>query len=158
MQKITPFLWFDTKAEEAAKYYTSIFNDSKIISVSHYGDGAPMPKGTPMAVTFQLEGQQFFALNAGPQFTFTPAISFFINCKDQAEVDELWDKLIADGGQEQPCGWLTDKFGLSWQVIPQVLTTLLNDPDQAKADRAMQAMLKMTKINIAQLETAVSGK
>lgn len=158
MQKITPFLWFDTQAEEAANYYTTVFKDSKVISVSRYGEGAPMPKDTAMSVEFELEGQQFFALNGGPQFKFTPAISFFVNCKDQAEVDQLWDKLIADGGEEQPCGWLVDKYGLSWQIIPEALNKFLNDPNKEKAGRAMQAMLKMTKIDVAKLEAAFNGK
>jgi predicted 3-demethylubiquinone-9 3-methyltransferase (glyoxalase superfamily) len=147
MQKITPFLWFDGKAEEAAKFYTSIFNDAKITSVT------PGPNGAAMSVTFQLEGQDFFALNGGPHFTFSPAISFFVNCETQAEVDALWDKLSA-GGEKQRCGWLKDKFGVSWQVIPTTLRRLLNDKDAAKSRRVMQAMMQMDKIDIAGLEQA----
>jgi predicted 3-demethylubiquinone-9 3-methyltransferase (glyoxalase superfamily) len=147
MQKITPFLWFDGQAEEAAKFYTSIFNDSKITSVT------PGPNGAAMSVTFQLEGQDFFALNGGPHFTFSPAISFFVNCETQAEVDALWDKLSA-GGEKQRCGWLKDKFGVSWQVIPTALGRLLRDKDATKSQRVMQAMMQMGKIDIAGLEDA----
>jgi predicted 3-demethylubiquinone-9 3-methyltransferase (glyoxalase superfamily) len=154
MQKITPFLWFDNNAEEAINFYRSIFKNSKILSESRYGEGGPMPAGTLMSATFELEGQQFMALNAGPQFKFTEAISFFVDCKTQAEVDELWSKLTADGGQEAPCGWLKDKFGLSWQIIPARLPELLNDPNPAKAQNVMQAMLQMKKIEIDKLEQA----
>jgi predicted 3-demethylubiquinone-9 3-methyltransferase (glyoxalase superfamily) len=153
MQKIVPFLWFDGKAEEAMNFYTSIFMNSKIGDVTRYGKAGPGPEGTVMSATFELEGQKFYALNGGPQFTFTPAISFFVNCETQQEVDELWEKLSA-GGQEQPCGWLQDKFGLSWQIIPTILGKLLGDKDPAKAQRVMQAMLQMKKIDIARLKQA----
>jgi predicted 3-demethylubiquinone-9 3-methyltransferase (glyoxalase superfamily) len=153
MQKIVPFLWFDGKAEEAMNFYASIFKNSKIGDVTRYGKAGPGPEGTVMSATFELEGQKFYALNGGPQFTFTPAISFFVNCETQQEVDELWEKLSA-GGQEQPCGWLQDKFGLSWQIIPTILGKLLGDKDPAKAQRVMQAMLQMKKIDIARLKQA----
>jgi predicted 3-demethylubiquinone-9 3-methyltransferase (glyoxalase superfamily) len=153
MQKITPFLWFDGNAEEAANFYVSIFKNSKIGKISRYGDAGPGPKGSVMSVTFQLEGQEFFALNGGPQFKFTPAISLFVNCETQQEVDELWDKLSA-GGRTDRCGWLQDKFGLSWQIIPTVLGQLLGDKDPQRAKRAMQAMLQMTKIDIKKLQQA----
>jgi len=153
MQKITPFLWFDSRAEEAANFYVSIFKNSKIVSVARYGEGAPGPKGTVMVVTFQLDGQEFMALNGDPHFTFSPAISFFVNCETQQEVDELWEKLSA-GGQKERCGWLKDKYGLSWQIIPSALGRLMGDKDPAKAKRVMQAMLQMTKIDIAGLQRA----
>ena len=153
MQKITPFLWFNGQAEEAAKFYVSIFKNSKVGRVSRYGDAGPGPKGSVMSVTFQLEGQEFFALNGGPQYSFTPAISFFVNCETQPEVDELWDKLSA-GGRTDQCGWLQDKFGLSWQIVPIVLGKLLGDKDPQKASRVMQAMLKMTKLDIKGLQQA----
>jgi predicted 3-demethylubiquinone-9 3-methyltransferase (glyoxalase superfamily) len=153
MQKITPFLWFNDQAEEAMNFYVSIFKNSKIGSVTRYGDAGPGPKGSVMAATFQLEGQDFFALNGGPQFQFTPAISFFVNCETQEEVDELWEKLSA-GGRKDRCGWLQDKYGLSWQIIPSVLNTMLRDKNPAKANKVMQAMLQMDKIDIAQLKQA----
>ncbi len=153
MQKITPFLWFNGNAEEAANFYISIFQNSKIVSVTRYGEAGPGPKGSVMSVTFQLEGQQFMALNAGPQFSFTPAISFFVNCQTQAEVDELWDKLSA-GAKKERCGWLKDKFGLSWQIIPAALGELLGNKDPEKSKRAIQAMLQMDKIDIAKLQQA----
>ena len=153
MQKITPFLWFDSNAEEAINFYTSIFKNSKVISISRYGDAGPGPKGTVMAATFQLEGQQFMALNGGPHFRFTPAISLFVSCETQEEVDELWKKL-SDGGEEQRCGWLQDKFGLSWQIIPSALGHMLNDKDPVRSQRVMEAMLKMDKINIKDLRKA----
>ena len=153
MQKITPFLWFNGQAEEAAKFYVSIFKNSKVGRVSRYGDAGPGPKGSVMSVTFQLEGQEFFALNGGPQYSFTPAISFFVNCETQQEVDELWDKLSA-GGRTDQCGWLQDQFGLSWQIVPTVLSKLLGDKDPQKASRVMQAMLKMTKLDIKGLQQA----
>jgi predicted 3-demethylubiquinone-9 3-methyltransferase (glyoxalase superfamily) len=153
MQKITPFLWFDGKAEEAANFYVSIFKNSKIGSVSRYGEGGPGPKGTVMGVTFQLEGQEFFALNGGPQFTFTPAVSLFVKCQTQQEVDELWDRLSA-GGEKQRCGWLKDKYGVSWQIIPSVLGEMLADKDGEKSKRVMQAMLQMGKIDIGGLKQA----
>ena len=153
MQKITPFLWFDGNAEEAVNFYLSIFKNSKMGKISRYGDAGPGPKGSVMSVTFQIEGQEFFALNGGPQFKFTPAISFFVNCETQQEVDDLWEKLSA-GGRTDRCGWLQDKFGLSWQIIPTVLGQLLGDKDPQRAKRAMQAMLQMTKIDIEKLQQA----
>jgi len=157
MQKITPFLWFDGNAEEAANFYISIFKNSKMGKISRYGDAGPGPKGSVMSVTFQIEGQEFFALNGGPQFKFTPAISFFVNCETQQEVDDLWEKLSA-GGRTDRCGWLQDKFGLSWQIIPTVLGKLLGDKDPQRAKRAMQAMLQMTKIDGKALQQAADGK
>ena len=154
MQKITTFLWFNDNAEEAMNFYTSIFKNSKILNVNRYGDGGPAHPGTVMTATFQLEGQEFMVLNGGPHFKFTEAISLFVNCETQAEVDELWAKLIADGGEESQCGWLKDKFGLSWQIIPTALGEMLGDPDPAKAQRAMQAMLQMQKIDIQKLKDA----
>ncbi len=142
MKKITPFLWFDTQAEEAANFYCSVFKNSKVLS------------SNPMMARFELEGQEFMALNGGPQFKFTEAISLYVDCKDQAEVDELWTKLTADGGEESQCGWLKDKYGLSWQIIPSILPELLTSSDQEKAQRAMQAMLKMQKIDGAELQRA----
>ena len=153
MQKITPFLWFDGKAEEAMNFYISIFKNSKIVSVSRYGEGGPGPKGTVMTGTFQLEGQQFMALNGGPHFTFSQAISFFVNCETQQEVDELWEKL-SEGGEKQRCGWLKDKYGLSWQIVPSVLGKMLQDKDAEKAKRVMKAMLQMDKIDIEGLKQA----
>jgi predicted 3-demethylubiquinone-9 3-methyltransferase (glyoxalase superfamily) len=153
MQKITPFLWFNDKAEEAMGFYVSIFKNSKVTSVSRYGDASPGPKGTVMSGTFLLEGQEFMALNGGPQFTFSPAISFFVDCKTQNEVDELWEKL-SEGGEKSQCGWLKDKYGISWQIVPAALGTLMNDPDPAKSQRVMQAMLKMNKIVIKELQKA----
>lgn len=150
MQKIIPFLWFDGKAEEAMNFYVSIFKNSKIVSLSRYGEAGPGPEGTVMSAIFQLEGQEFFALNGGPQFTFSPAISFFVNCETQQEVDDLWEKL-SEGGEKQRCGWLKDKYGLSWQVIPTVLGELLQDEDAEKSNRVMKAMLKMDKIDIKTL-------
>jgi predicted 3-demethylubiquinone-9 3-methyltransferase (glyoxalase superfamily) len=148
MKKITPFLWFDTQAEEAMNFYISIFKHSKVLGVT------PGPDGRAMSVSFELEGQEFIGLNAGPQFKFNEAISFFVDCETQQEVDELWSKLTADGGEESMCGWLKDKYGLSWQIIPQGLGQMLNDPDPARAQRVMQAMLKMNKIDLAGLEAA----
>lgn len=153
MQKITPFLWFNDNAEEAANFYVSVFRNSKIVSVTRYGETGPGPKGSVMSVIFQLEGQEFYALNGGPQFTFTPAISLFVNCETQREVDELWGKL-SQGGARQQCGWLQDKYGLSWQIIPSVLGRMLQDKDAAKAERVMQAMLQMDKIDIERLQQA----
>ena len=157
MQKITPFLWFDGKAEEAMHFYTSIFKNSKIGKVTRYGEAGPGPKGTVMSATFQLEGQEFLALNGGPQFKFTPAISFFVNCQTQAEVDELWEKLSA-GGATNRCGWLQDKYGLSWQIIPSVLGEMLGDKDPKKAQNVMNAMLQMQKIDIKRLKQAYEEK
>jgi len=152
-QKITPFLWFDTQAEEAARLYLSIFKNSKIVSIARYGDGGPGPKGSVMTVVFELDGQEFTALNGGPQFKFTEAISFSVDCKTQKEVDEFWEKL-SEGGEQGPCGWLKDKYGLSWQINPTVLGEMLNDPDPEKSRRVMEAMLKMKKIDIAGLKRA----
>jgi predicted 3-demethylubiquinone-9 3-methyltransferase (glyoxalase superfamily) len=157
MQKITPFLWFDGQAEEAMKFYTSIFKNSKIVSVTRYGDAGPGPRGTVMSATFELEGQKFMALNGGPLFKFTEAISFFVNCETQQEVDELWEKLSA-GGEKSRCGWLKDKYGLSWQIIPSVLGELLGDKDPEKSKRVMKAMLQMDKIDIESLRRAHAGK
>ena len=153
MQKITPFLWFDDNAEEAMNFYVSVFKNSKVGSVSRYGEAGPGPKGTVMSATFQLEGQEFMALNGGPQFKFTPAISFFVDCETQEEVDALWEKLSA-GGRKDRCGWLQDKFGVSWQIIPSALRRLLNGNDPAKSQRVMRAMLQMDKIDIKRLEEA----
>ena len=154
-QKITTFLWFNGNAEEAANHYVSIFKDSKILSVARYGDAGPGPKGSVMTVQFQLEGQEFIALNGGPQFKFTEAISLLVNCDTQKEVDELWSKLSA-GGEEGPCGWLKDKFGLSWQVVPSRLGKMMQDKDPKKSKRVMEAMLQMKKMDIARLEQAYS--
>jgi predicted 3-demethylubiquinone-9 3-methyltransferase (glyoxalase superfamily) len=151
--KITPFLWFDDKAEAAAEFYTSIFKNSKILSVARYGDAGPGPKGTAMTVSFELDGQRFTALNGGPHFKFTEAISFVVDCKNQAEVDYYWDKLL-EGGAASQCGWLKDKYGLSWQIVPTVLPELLTNPDPATSQRVMQAMLKMIKLDINKLEQA----
>lgn len=148
MQKIAPFLWFDTQAEDAMNFYCSIFRNSKVLGVTSG------PNGIAQSVNFELEGQEFIGFNAGPHFKFNEAISFFVNCETQAEVDELWSKLTADGGAESRCGWLKDKFGLSWQIVPSILGQLLGDPDREKADRVMQAMLKMNKIDIAGLKRA----
>jgi predicted 3-demethylubiquinone-9 3-methyltransferase (glyoxalase superfamily) len=157
MQKITPFLWFDGNAEEAANFYVSIFKNSKIDHVSRYGDAGPGPKGSVMIVTFQLEGQSFTALNGGPQFKFTPAISLFVNCEDQAEVDHLWEKL-STGGTTQQCGWLTDKYGVTWQIIPRALMELMQDKDPVKSQRVFKAMMQMIKIDIAGLKRAYRGE
>ena len=157
MPKITPFLWFDGKAEEAMNFYVSIFKNSKVGRVTRYGEAGPGPKGAVMSATFQLEGQEFMALNGGPQFTFTPAISFFVNCETQQEVDELWEKL-SEGGKKDRCGWLKDKYGLSWQVIPSALGKMLGDKDAEKSKRVMEAMLQMHKIDIKRLQEAYQGK
>lgn len=157
MQKIVTYLWFDSQAEEAANLYTSLFADSKVTEVSRYGEAGPGPAGTVMVVHFQLAGQEFIALNGGPQFKFNEAVSLYVNCETQEEVDDLWGKLTADGGEEQPCGWLKDKYGLSWQIIPTALPELLNDPDPARAKRVMEAMFQMTKIDIATLKAARAG-
>ncbi len=153
MQKITPFLWFDGKAEEAMNFYVAIFKNSKILSVTRYREAGPGPMGTVMAVTFQLDGQEFFALNGGPQFTFSPAISFLVTRETQPEIDELWEKL-SEGGEKQSCGWLKDKYGLSWQVVPSILGKMLQDQDAEKSSRVMKAMLQMDKIDIAGLKQA----
>ena len=157
MQKITPFLWFDGHVEEALDFYVRTFKNSKVLSVTRSGEGGATPPGTVMGATFQLNGQEFHALNGGPMFTFSPAISFFVNCETQPEVDELWDRL-SEGGEKQRCGWLKDKFGISWQVIPSVLGELLQDQDPAKSGRVMQAMLQMEKIDIAALRRAYEGR
>ncbi|MBD0290867.1 MAG: VOC family protein [Thermoleophilia bacterium] len=156
MQKITPCLWFDTEGEDAATFYTSVFPNSRIVEVSRYGEAGPRPAGTVMTVAFELEGQPFVALNGGPDFTFNEAISFQVSCETQAEVDEFWSSL-SEGGQEGPCGWLRDKFGVSWQVIPTALPRLLGDPDHERSQRVMQAMLSMKKIEIDELERAAAA-
>jgi predicted 3-demethylubiquinone-9 3-methyltransferase (glyoxalase superfamily) len=153
MPKIKPFLWFDTQAEEAANFYVSIFKNSKIVKVARYGEAGPGPKGSVMTVVFQLDGQEFMALNGGPHFKFTEAISFIVDCKTQEEVDDYWEKLT-EGGQEVQCGWLKDKYGLSWQVTPTALGEMLSDPDRQKSKRVMEAMLKMKKIEIEELRRA----
>ena len=153
MQRITPFLWFDDQAEEAMNFYVSIFKNSKVGRVTRYGEAGPGPKGSVMSATFQLGGQEFMALNGGPHFSFTPAISFFVNCETQEEVDELWKKLSA-GGKTDRCGWLKDKYGLSWQIIPSGLGRLMGDNNAAKAQSVMKAMLEMDKIDIARLQQA----
>jgi predicted 3-demethylubiquinone-9 3-methyltransferase (glyoxalase superfamily) len=157
MQKISPFLWFDGKAEEAANFYTSIFKNSKILHVSRYGDAGPGPKGSVMLVAFEIEGQKFSALNAGPQYTFSPAISFFVDCETQTEVDELWQKLTV-GGKEIQCGWLTDKFGVSWQIVPRALMELMQDKDPVKSQRVFKAMMGMIKIDVEALKRAYRGE
>lgn len=153
MQKITPYLWFNDNAEEAIQLYTSIFKNSRILNVTRYGDAGPGPAGTVMTATIELEGQEFMVLNGGPQYQFTEAISFLVDCKTQEEVDTLWGKL-SDGGEEGPCGWLKDKFGVSWQIVPTALGELLSDPDPVKAQNVMKAMLQMKKIDIATLQQA----
>ena len=153
MQKITPFLWFDGNAEEAVNFYVSLFKNSRVVNMSRYGDGGPGPKGTVMSATFELNGQEFMALNGGPHFTFSPAVSFFVKCETQQEVDELWEKLSA-GGKKERCGWLKDKYGLSWQIIPNALGRMLQDKDPAKSQRVMKAMMGMDKIDIQGLKQA----
>jgi predicted 3-demethylubiquinone-9 3-methyltransferase (glyoxalase superfamily) len=155
MPEITPSLWFDTEGEEAAKFYTSVFPNSKIVDVARYGSAGPRPEGMVMTVSFELDGQKFVALNGGPEFKFNEAISFEVSCKDQEEVDTYWSKLSEDG-EEGPCGWLKDKFGVSWQIVPTILIELLADPDREKSQRVMQAMLSMKKIEIAELERAAA--
>ena len=155
MQKITPFLWFDTEGEEAATFYTSLFPKSRIVDVTRYGSAGPRPEGTVMTVEFELDGQRFVALNGGPQYTFNEAVSFAVSCETQEEVDRYWDALT-DGGEEGPCGWLKDRYGVSWQIVPTALPRLLADPDQEKAQRVMQAMLSMKKIEIDALERAAA--
>jgi predicted 3-demethylubiquinone-9 3-methyltransferase (glyoxalase superfamily) len=155
MPKITPFLWFDTQAEEAAQHYTSIFPNSKITQVSRYGEAGPGDAGSVMTVAFELDGKQFVALNGGPEFRFTEAVSFVIDCETQEEVDRYWSALC-EGGEEGPCGWLKDRYGLSWQVVPAALPRLLGDPDREKAERVMAAMLKMRKLDIGELERAAA--
>jgi len=155
-QKITPFLWFDNQAEEAAQFYTSIFKNSKILNVSRYGEAGPGQKGSVMVVSFQLEGQQFTALNGGPRFKFSEAFSFVVNCENQQEIDHYWTKLTSNGGQESQCGWLKDKFGFSWQIVPTALGKLMSG-DPQKANRVMHALLQMKKLDIATLEEASAG-
>lgn len=157
MQKITPFMWFNNNAEEAVNFYVSVFKNSRVVNMARYGEGAPVPAGTVMSATFELEGQTFMALNGGPQYKFNEAISLYVDCKDQAEVDALWKTLTADGGEEGPCGWLKDKFGVSWQIIPQALGRLMGDPNPAKAQSVVQAMLQMKKIDVAALQRAYDG-
>jgi predicted 3-demethylubiquinone-9 3-methyltransferase (glyoxalase superfamily) len=156
-QKINPFLWFDSNAEEAMEFYTSIFRNSKIVSVSRYGEAGPGPKGTVMVGSFELEGQTFLALNGGPRYKFTEAISLVVNCETQQEIDYFWERLGA-GGQEQACGWLKDKFGLSWQIVPTILGELMQDKDPQKSKRVMEAMLQMIKFDIAKLQAACDGR
>jgi predicted 3-demethylubiquinone-9 3-methyltransferase (glyoxalase superfamily) len=153
MQKITPYLWFDNNAEEAINFYSSIFKNSKTVNIARYGEGGPFPKGTLMSATFELEGQTFMALNGGPHFKFNEAISLFVNCETQEEVDDLWEKLTA-GGEESRCGWLKDKYGLSWQIVPTILGKLMQDKDAVKARNVMEAMLQMNKIDIKALQQA----
>ncbi|MEW6051311.1 MAG: VOC family protein [Candidatus Zixiibacteriota bacterium] len=154
MQKISPFLWFDTQAEEAANFYVSIFKNSKVNLVTRYGDHGPGPKGSVMTVSFQLEGQEFVALNGGPMFKFTEAVSFVVNCETQAEVDYYWDKLIAEGGQPIQCGWLKDKYGLAWQIVPTAFFRMISDKDAGKRERVMLAMMQMVKFDLAALQRA----
>jgi predicted 3-demethylubiquinone-9 3-methyltransferase (glyoxalase superfamily) len=156
MQKITPFLWFNDQAEQAMEFYTSIFSNSKKGQVRRYGDAGPGPKGSAMSAEFELDGQPFIALNGGPHFSFTPAVSFFVNCDSQAEVDDFWEKLCAGGGKPQQCGWLTDKYGLSWQIVPSALGRMLQDKDAKKSASVMKAMLQMVKLDVGLLEQAYS--
>ena len=156
VQTISPCLWFDTQAEEAAKFYASIFRNSKIRQVSHYGESGPGKKGSVMTVAFELDGREFLALNGGPHFKFNEAVSFQVSCETQAEIDHFWSRL-SQGGQEAPCGWLKDKYGVSWQIVPTVLGEMMADPDRAKAKRAADAMMKMVKLNIAALKEAYAG-
>lgn len=157
MQKITPFLWFDGRAEEAVKLYTSLFKNSRIISIKHWGEGSPFPKDQVMTACFELDGVQFYAFDAGPQFTFTEATSFLVEAPTQEEIDHYWTALLADGGQESMCGWLKDKFGVSWQIVPPQLLQWISDSDKARAGRVMQAMMQMKKIEIAKLQKAYDG-
>ena len=157
MQKITPFLWFNDNAEEAMNFYISIFKNSKVLNVARYGEAGPGPKGTVMTATFQLDGQEFVALNGGPHFKFTEAISFVVYCETQEEVDEFWEKL-SEGGEKSRCGWLKDKYGLSWQIVPTILAELYQDKDAEKTKRVMEAMLQMDKLDIKTLKQAYDGK
>ncbi|HEU4801885.1 MAG TPA: VOC family protein [Solirubrobacterales bacterium] len=156
-QKITPSLWFDMNAEEAANFYVDLFDDARILDVTRYPEGTPGPAGEVMTVEWELNGQKFVGINGGPQFQFSEAVSFMISCKDQDEVDYYWDRLTADGGKEGQCGWLTDRFGLAWQVVPEGMDEVFNDPDPAKAERSMAAMMKMKKLDIAELRAAAEG-
>jgi predicted 3-demethylubiquinone-9 3-methyltransferase (glyoxalase superfamily) len=157
MQKVTPFLWFDGKAQEAANFYVSVFKNAKIVSPMRTGGGAPSPEAKIMSVTFEIDGRQFIAFNGGPHFTFSPAISLFVRCETQSEIDELWEKL-SEGGEIQRCGWLKDKYGVSWQIIPPILGELLQDKDAEKSKRVMSAMLQMDRIDIAALQKAYDGR
>lgn len=157
MTKVTPCLWFDTQSEEAATFYTSIFKNSRILKVAHYGDAGPRPAGMVMTVLFELDGQQFTALNGGPDFTFNEAVSFQVYCESQTEVDHFWERLSEGGGEPGPCGWLKDKYGVSWQIVPTLLDELITGPDQVMGQRVMKAMLSMTKIEIAELKKAAAG-
>ena len=158
MQKITPFLWFNNEAEEAMNFYLSVFKNAKAGKITRWGDTGPGPKGSVLTVEFEIEGQPFVGLNGGPEFKFTEAVSFMVKCETQEEIDEMWEKLSADGGETSMCGWLKDKYGLSWQVAPPILIEMLRDKDTKKADRVMQAMMKMTKIDISILKKAYEGK
>jgi predicted 3-demethylubiquinone-9 3-methyltransferase (glyoxalase superfamily) len=158
MSNITPFLWFDHQAEEAAKFYCSVFKDSKLGKATHYSEGMPMPKGTVLTIQFELNGQSFTALNGGPMFRFNESVSFVVSCNDQAEIDYYWDKLSSSGGAPGQCGWLKDKYGLSWQVVPNSLGELLSSSDPAAAARALQALMKMQKLDLAALERAKAGE
>jgi predicted 3-demethylubiquinone-9 3-methyltransferase (glyoxalase superfamily) len=157
MPVITPNLWFDTQAEEAAAFYVGVVPNSRVTAVTHYTDAGPRPAGTVMTVEFELDGQRFVGINGGPQFTFDESVSFMIECEDQAEIDRYWDALLAGGGEEGPCGWLKDRFGLSWQVVPKGMDALFADPDRGRATRAMEAMFTMKKIDVAALERAAAG-
>ena len=157
MQKVSTFLWFDNQAEQAAKFYVSLFNNSRIIEMSHYGEGMPMPKGTVMVVHFTLDGVEYQAINGGPHFKLTPAVSLMVSCESQDEVDRLWNTLTADGGQEVQCGWLTDKFGLSWQIVPAAFPALLKNASPAQGQRVMQAMMQMRKLDMTVLQQAYDG-
>jgi two-component system sensor histidine kinase QseC len=158
MKKIVPFLWYDTQAEEAAKLYTSIFRNSKILSTSHYGEGGPMPAGTVLVVSFELNGQKFNAMNAGPVFKFNESVSFLVECDTQEDIDYYWDSLLAGGGQPSQCGWLKDKFGLSWQITPTIMPDLLTSGDGQKSARVFQAMMTMKKVDLQKLQDAFDGK
>ena len=157
MPSITPCLWFDTDAEEAAKFYTSVFPNSRILNTSYYGEAGPKPAGTVLTVEFELDGKPFTALNGGPEFTFSEAISFQISCKDQDEVDHYADHITANGGEEGPCGWVKDRFGVAWQIVPVALVELLTDPDPDRVNRAMVAMMKMQRLDVAALRAAADG-
>lgn len=158
MQKIIPFLWYDNNAEEAAEFYISVFKEGKIKTVSRYSEGGPMPAGTAMVVVFELFGQEFNAMNGGPHFKFNEAVSMYVKSDTQEEIDGYWNAILVNGGKEQQCGWIKDKYGLSWQIVPPVLGQLLQDKDKAKAGRVMQAMMKMVKIDIQGLKDAYDGK
>jgi predicted 3-demethylubiquinone-9 3-methyltransferase (glyoxalase superfamily) len=156
MQKILPCLWFDGQAEQAVNFYTSIFKNSRILNMSYYGEAGPGQKGTVLTATFQINDQEYMALNGGPEYKFTPAISFFVNCQDQEEVDYYWEKL-SEGGEKGPCGWLTDQFGVSWQIVPTIMGVLMSDKDEKKVERVMHAMLQMGKLDIMKLQQAYDG-